>query len=207
MRKIGIYKGKEIDKEMITKIREIARLRYVAPVYNSSYWSIENIDDLAELHGISACNEILVLGEDWFLCYTVTKSTVEFLEWVALNNYDKRFDQALEMMRSMRSILIQNSDKRFKASMRHESSYPFYKNMLKRGYLKELSHSYDIDLCYGFAPERLKYLEENYSHFDNFLKSEEARKHPEYLTFIIHDIEFTVTASFKEYYKRLTKKR
>lgn len=64
MRKISILKGKDINEESIIKIREIARLRYAHEVYNSSYWGVENLEYLAEMHGVNANDEILVLGED-----------------------------------------------------------------------------------------------------------------------------------------------
>lgn len=206
MRKIEILKGKEIDEKKIAKVKRIASLRYDASVYDSSYWSLENVNNLAELHSVKIDDEILVLGEDWFLCYTVTDNTVEFLEWVALNNVEDKFIQTIEMMRVLKKIFLHYADKNFTTSMRHNGSYPFYINMLKRGYFNELSHSYDIDICNGFAPERLKYLEDEYLGLSNFLNSKEAINHPEYLTFILHNIEFTVTDTFIEQCKKLIKK-
>lgn len=205
MRTIKILKGKEINEEAIAKIREITKLRYAEPVYNSSYWGIEDLNTLAELHGVEPNNEILVLGEDWFLCYSYTENIVEFLEWVALNDIDNKFAQTLEMMRVLKNILIQNKEKKFTTSMRHNGSYPFYINMFKRGLFQELSHSYDIDICHGFAQERLKYLEDEYTCLSNFFNSEEAANHPEYLTFILHNIDFIVTDIFIERYAKTKK--
>lgn len=78
--------------------------------------------------------------------------------------------------------------------------------MLQRGYFNELSHTIDIDNCNGFAPERLKYLDEEYSSLDEFLNSEEAKQNPKYLTYILHCLDFSVTDTFMERCMKLTKK-
>lgn len=202
MRNISILKGKEINKEAITKLKEIARLRYAPEVYNSSYWGVEDLDYLANLHCVNPNDEILILGEDWFLCYSVTEETVEFLEWVALSNVDNKITQTLEMLKTLKSIFLKNSQKKFITSMRHDSSFPFYLNMLKRGYFEEISHSYSIDICHGFAPDRLKFLEDEYADIDTYLNSEEAKEHPEYSTFILHDTIFTITNTFVKRYTK-----
>lgn len=206
MRKVNIFIGKEITDEKITKIRDITKTRYSHPVYDSTYWSIENVEQLAYLHDINVENEILVLGEDWFLCYTVSENTVEFLEWVSLNEPGTKFAQSIEMMHVLRRIFMQHSDKIFSTSMRHNGSYPFYLKMLQRKYFKERSHTVGIDFCNGFAPERLKYLEGDYKSLENFLTSEEAQNHPDYLTYILHCLTFNVTETFVEQCKKLVRK-
>lgn len=125
MRKVNIFRGKEINDDIILRIKEIARIRYAEPVYNSSFWSLESIDNLAELHSINIEEEILILGEDWFLCYRVFENTVEFLEWVALNEPGAKFIQSIEMMKSLQQVFIQHNSKKFTTAMRHNGSYPF----------------------------------------------------------------------------------
>lgn len=206
MRKVDIFKGKEISNEIITRPKEITRIRCVEPVYNSNSWSLESVYNLAELHGINVEDEILVLGKDWFLCYRISENTVEFLEWIAQNEPETKFIQSIEMMKSLQKIFLQHKDKKFTTAMRHNGSYPFYLKMLQRGYFKELSHTIDIDICNGFAPERLKYLEEEYSSLENFLNSEEAKNNPEYLTYILHCLDFNVTDTFVKRCMKLAKK-
>ncbi len=206
MREVKIFTGKEITDEKIAKIREITKKRYPQPVYDSTYWGIENVEQLAYLHDINVEDEILILGKDWFLCYIVSGNTVEFLEWVSLKESETKFIQSIEMMNALRGIFMQHSDKIFSASMRHNGSYPFYLKMLQRKYFKENSHTVDIDFCNGFAPERLKYLEEDYISLGNFLISEEFQNHPEYLTYILHCLTFNVIDMFVEQCKKLAKK-
>lgn len=206
MRRVNIFKGKEINNDVIARLKEITRIRYPEPVYNSCFWSLESVDNLAELHGVNVEEEVLILGEDWFLCYGVFGNIVEFLEWVALNEPGTKFIQSIEMMKSLQQIFIQYSDKKFTTAMRHNGSYPFYQKMLQRGYFKEHSHTIDIDLCNGFAPEQLKYLDEEYLSLGEFLNSEEAKRNPEYMTYILHYLDFSVTNTFIEHCNKLTKK-
>lgn len=51
------------------------------------------------------------------------------------------------MMNVLKRILYEYRNKRFTASMRHDTSYQFYSKMLQKGYLKEFSHTLDIDYC------------------------------------------------------------
>lgn len=199
------FKGKEISEEKIAKIRTIASKRYSKAIYNSSYWNVETIEDLAYLHDINVNDEIVILGDDWFLCYTELDDEVTILEWVAVDNKEHRLIQSIEMMNTFNRILIQNKTKLFKASMRHDSSYQFYCKMLKKEFFNEQSHTLEIDNCYGYAPERLKYLEEEYSSLEHFLDSNEAKEHSEYLKFILHCLEFYITDDFSKRFIKLKK--
>ncbi len=202
MRKVEILKGKEITKEKVARIRKIAKKRYDTPIYESTFWDVTTLESLSEVHGINPDDEILILGSDWFLCYWFSKDTVEFLEWVALNIPSTKVKQTIEMMKELKNILLEHSDKKFIASMRHNGSYPFYLSMLKKGYFNEEYHSIDFDICGGDAPEELEDIDRNYLTLEDFLKSEEASAHPELLTYIMHDLVFNVSDSFVEHYKK-----
>lgn len=213
MRKIEIYNGKEIDKEKINKIKQIAADSYAIPIYESSYHNINNIDQLAILHDVYVEDEILILGEDWFLCYYVSENEVAFLEWVAISNVSSKFVQSIEMMNVFNSILFKHKNKRFIAEMRHDTSYQIYSKMLQRGYFEEENHTLDIYNCDGLEPIAIKILEYSCknleyddSHIKEFLKSTETLKHPEYLNYILHCISFQVTDAFSKRYAKLNRK-
>lgn len=106
------------------------------------------------------------------------------------------------MIKIFKNIFLENRKKKFVTSMRHNGSYPFYVNMLKRGYFQEISHSYSIDVCNGFAPDCLKYLEDDYQDIYTYLNSTEAENHPEYSTFILHDMVFTISDTFVKRYSK-----
>lgn len=206
MRNIEIYKGKEINEEKITKIKQIAANNYDIPIYLVSYHYIANIEQLAFLHGIDANDEILILGEDWFLCYAVSDKGVEFLEWVANDDTSSKFVQSIEMMNTFNSILFNNRNKIFIADMRHDTSYQFYSKMMSKGYFEELIHILDIYDCDGFEPETIKNLECNDSSIREFLNGDEVLNHPEYLHYILHSIYFQVTDTFSKRYSKLNRK-
>lgn len=206
VRIVEVFKGKEIDEEKIAKLKVIAASRYAKQIYDSSYWSVENVDTLAYMYDMDVNDITLILGEDWFLCYVILGNVVTFLEWVAVDNKNCKFVQSIEMMTALKKILIQNKEKIFKASMRHDSSYQFYSKMMQRGYFEEECHTFDIDNCAGFAPERLKYIEDDYSSLEAFVNSFEASSHPDYLKYILHDVEFMVTDKLLTKCSKLEKK-
>lgn len=206
-RNIGIYKGNEIDEEKLSKLKRIAASRYEKSIYDYYYSCIENVDELAYFHNISVNDEILILGEDWFLCYKISDSIVTFLEWVAIDNKESRMKQVIEMMNAFKNILIQNKDKQFVSYMRHDSSYKFYYAMIQRKYFKECMHLTEIAYCHETIPKEVKYLEDNYLCLEDFLNSNEALEHPEYLKYILHYLAFFVTDKFiDKYAKKRTNK-
>lgn len=207
MRSVKVYKGKEIDNEKIAKIKEIAKARYTKEIYETTFWSIENIENLAYyLHNISVDDEILVLGEDWFLCFTISDNIVEFLEWVAIDTKSNKLAQSIEMMNVLKRILFDCRNKEFHADMRHDTSYQFYFKMLQRGYFKETFCTVDIDYCNGYVPEQIRNIYYNYPGIETFLNSDEARNNPENLKYILHCLTFYVTNKFVEKCSKLTRK-
>ncbi len=201
-----IYKGYEIDKDKIKRIKEIAELRYDQSFYLSSYNNIENIEELSKFHGVNIENENLLLGDDWFLLFESNENYIKFLEWVALENKEKNIHQAIHMLSVFKTILIENKDKLFYANARHDTSYLFYESMLKQDYFEELFHMMGIDNCMGYAPKELNDLNIDILSYKDFLNNEILKKHPEYLKYILHFIGFCVTDKFIERDKKLSKR-
>lgn len=200
-REVNVYKGKEIDNDKIALIKKIAATRYAAPIYDSRYWSLEDVRNLAFIHDIDVQDEILVLGNDWFLCYCIKDNIVEFLEWIAIDDDSNKLKQTGEMLHFLKNLLLENEDKRFFADMRHDTSYQFYLLMKEKGYINEVFHDVSIDYCGGFAPEELKYLD----NIESYLESPASEMQSEYLKYICHYSEFLVTEKFTTFYKRLRK--
>lgn len=205
MRNVFNFYGRDIDEEKIGLIKKITAERYDKSIFDSSYWSLFDIDSLSHILDVNVDDIILTLGEDWFLLYSTSDSYVTILEWVASNNLDCKFVQIIEMLNTFKGIFLKFKDMKFSAYMRHDSSFPFYSKMLQQGFFEETFHSIGFDNCSGYAPERLKYLDEEYSGFDDFLVSDEAVEHPEYLKYILHDLQFLVTDKFVKKYEKSSK--
>lgn len=198
-RTIKVYIGYEISEDVIARLKHIAKSRYDKRIYDDYYSTIENIQELSFNHDLSPEREIIILGEDWFINYTISDSIVTFLEWVAIDNQDTKLKQTYEMMQSLKAILINNQDKQFTSDMRHDTSYQFYLKLKQRGFIKEDLHGIEYDIC--SAPEGVKYIDINYNTIEEFFESEEAKQHPEYYKFILHHLAFTVTDKFVKKYK------
>lgn len=67
---VQVFKGKEIDIDKIEKIKSITYKRYNQNIYEEYFSNIKNVNDLARMHDVKVSAESLVLGTDWFLCYT-----------------------------------------------------------------------------------------------------------------------------------------
>ena len=201
---VEIYKGKDIDDDKISFLKYIASQRYCKRIYYD-FSNINNVKDLAYLHGISVNSECLAIGTDWFLCYHEDNDFyVQILEWVAKDN-EKKIKQVAEMMQLFKNIFLQNKDKIFVAEMRHDSSYPIYLKMLKKGYFEELYNYCIID---SDAPPGIHKLSQKFNSIEDFLSSDIANNYPQYFKYIIHNIQFIITPNFiKKYYKSEEKSR
>ena len=203
--KYKIYSGREIDQDKINKIKQIASKRYDKPFYFSSYININNIEELSKYHGIKVEEENLFLGDDWILLFVNNENYIKFLEWIALDN-KRNIHQAVQMLNVFKDILIENKEKLIYANMRHDTSYAFYNSMLKKEYFEEIFHIIGVDNCNGLAPKELSTLNIDLFSIDSFLDSDEIKKHPEYIKYLLHFVGFCVTDKFIEREKRLIKR-
>ena len=191
---LQLYKGYEIDKEIIKVVKNISFIRYDKTIYDSNYKDVKIIEDLSNLYGVSEEDINLVLGNDWFLFYEDNPNYIKFLEWVAENNKDKKLTQSIEILRVFKNLLFENREKLFIANMRHDTSFLFYKSMLDRGYLNEIYHLIDIDCCFNNTPQEIIDLKEKYKDLDLALNNKAINE--EYLKYIIHLTGFEVTEKF-----------
>lgn len=197
---VEIFKGKEIDNRKISILKNIAYRRYNKQIYNEYFADIHTVEGLAGVHGLSIDNENLVLGTDWFLCYTESNNFVVILEWVSIDN-DNIIKQTAEMMSIFKKIFLQNKEKFFVADMRDDTSYVMYLNMLQKGYFQEFRHEYIIDCAapievYDLKNELLK----QYNSVEDFLKTNSSKDYSYYYKYILHHISFMLTNKFIKKY-------
>lgn len=199
---VEIFKGKEISKSKIEILKSIAYRRYSREIYNEYFNSIEDVKDLAYLHDVSIDMENLVIGTNWFLCYTETDYDVQISEWVSIDIGNK-IQQVAEMMSTLKKIFLQNSDKLFIADMRHDTSYVMYLKMLQRGYFQEFRHEYIIDCA---APNQVQDLKikfmKKFNSIEDFLASDVSNDYTEYFKYILHRLSFVITSKFIKKYDK-----
>jgi len=201
---ISIFTGKEIDRDKINKLKNIAYKRYSSNIYKEYFNDINCIDDLANLHSINTEDENLAFGTDWFMCYYVTDYAVTILEWISLKN-EFKVKQVVEMMTFLKQLFIQNKDKWFIADMRHDTSYLMYSKMLQKGFFKEIHHKCIIDCA---APKEVQNLKNKliyrFNSLEKFLASDVSNDYSKYFKYILHHISFKVTDKFIERYNKKT---
>lgn len=201
---VEIFKGKEINKNKIEILKNIAYRKYTQEIYNEYFNDINDVRDLAYLHDVSINRETLVIGTDWFLCYAELDYSVKILEWVASDNGDK-MHQVVEMISTLKKIFLQNKEKMFIADMRHDTSYAMYLKMLQRGYFQEFRHNCTIDCAAPSQVDNLKLkFSDKFSDIEDFLANEISNDYNEYFKYILHQLGFMLTDKFIEKYDKIS---
>jgi hypothetical protein len=202
------YVGYEITPDLIAKIKSISIQRYDSLIYQDYFEEIQTVEDLARMHDIKAKDEILILGEDWFISYSQQPIELEVLEWVALDNIENKMAQIREMLNTLKYILYLSRTTCLSAHLRHDTSYRFYQMGIRRGIIKPAIDEAFVDY---YHPEEMEQivdeLERKYKNLDNFFDSEEKDSYPEYEQYILHRVVFTVTKNFVKQYKKSQKQK
>lgn len=206
--KVKYYTGYEITDDIIRKINLIELKRIKEGITYIKSEPIETLRDLCRIHGTFPKEENVILGQDWYIIYSrlyEDSKEIEINEWVAINKVENKLIQTIEMLSAMKKILLENKDITVFATMRHSTSYKFYKSLLKRGYFKELSNRADID------EELPKYLEpikeelkKKYETLEDFLQNieQENIQDSHFGDIIHHLIIFKPTDKFIKRYKK-----
>ena len=129
------YSGTKIDDNVINHFKSIAKSRYDKIIYNNYFEDINNLNDLCNIHDTTVDEENIILCEDWVVMYAIRDHKLEILEWIAMDN-DNKFIQAKEMLNIFKNILLLSKGKYISAFMRHDTSYKFYLNFIKKGYFQ-----------------------------------------------------------------------
>ena len=208
---VEIYKGKDIDDDKISFLKYISSQKYCKEIYDDYFGNINNVEDLAYLHGTDVYSECLVIGTDWFLCYSDYNSYIEILEWVAKDNENK-IKQVAEMMKLFKNLFFQNKCKTFVADMRHDSSYKIYLKMIRKGFFVEIDNYCIMDSA--TPPEVYDELSQKFTKkfnsIEELLSSDIANNYSQYFKYILHHINFIINPNFIKNYdknKRKSKER
>ena len=210
MRKVEIYIGKEIDKEKIKRMKSIAYTVFKNFRLKKVFKTWDDINSLEPPYFVDINNEVLVLGEDWFLLYNIEDYAIKISSWLAIDNPLTKVPQSIEMMTVLKELLLKYQDRRFDGKLRHLTSYPIYKKMFDKGYFYETCHTVET-LC---APKRIErkydFLDDsapnNNELFEHFLTTDDGKVHPKDLEYIAHFIIFKVNPEFVQKYDTKEKK-
>ena len=195
--KVKHYQGTEITPEVIRKMNLIELLRQREGLTIFTIENINNLEELCDYHDTKEEQENIILGEDWYLIYTTYNDELEIQEWISINNVKDKLVQTMEMFSWIKNILLENKDKTIYSTLRHSTSYNFYKLFLEKGYIDEIYKSIDIE---DDIPKDLLSLIENRdnSSLEEYLDNEKKEILNDLPDFIFHNVEFLVTDKFIE---------
>lgn len=95
-------------------------------------------DDLVFNYGKYSGDIFITLGEDWYFIYRNNSGYIVIEEWGALRDTSEKIAQSVEMYNAFWQLFINNYDKKIKASLLQDTSYPFYLKLKENGYIKVL---------------------------------------------------------------------
>lgn len=207
MRKaIEYYKGYEINEEVIKRINSIEQIRINEGLTSITPEPISTLEDLCAIHDTLPEEENIILGQDWYIIYTKINYEIEINEWLAIGDVQNKLTQTIEMLNALKIVLLKSGNTKVYATMRHSTSYKFYRSLLSRGYLEEIS---DIANIEDNLPEDLEQIKNNlkrkYESLEEYLSNsnKENLENTDFDDFIYHFIIFKTTDKFRKRYKRV----
>ena len=144
--KVEYYNDRKITKEVLKKVNFIELKSIEEGITQFGMGYVKTLSELSNSHKTKAKNEHLILGEDWYISYTTKKNNeIEINDWISITKVENKFEQTIEMFNAIKKILITYKDSNIITTLRHSTSYPFYKKFLDEGYLEELIDEVDFD--------------------------------------------------------------
>lgn len=204
-----IYTGDEITKKEIKQIKSILKGYQHKGEQIEYNKKAKNINKLSIWYDSFPKEMKLVLSDDWYLFLSEKDSYVTLLDWYSKKGSEITFNRSLDMLKALKTILLQNRGKIFYADMIHTTSYKLYNILLKKGLLEEISHD-----CYptlNGQKEIQNVIDEldkisNPSTLAEVLETYETELSG-YLQYFYHTICFKPTDSFYEKYEKTLRQK
>ncbi len=191
-REIKVYKGHEITKEVMAKMKAIINTRFPwQKSGNRFYGDFEEIEELWEVYGSAISFITIVMGEDWFLVYETYFNEINICDWQSLDDGNVMIRQK-EMVDVFRSLLAENADKRFIANMLHNTSYRLFKLAEKKGYVECLDEEEFVTLLFPINSYRIR----NIAYYLISKMDEDSKMRKHFNRFIAHYVEFKAGPEF-----------
>ena len=199
--KVKHYQGNEITSEVIRKMNLIELTRQREGLTTFSIENINNLLELCDYHDTDPEQENIIIGEDWYLMYTIYNGELEIQEWISINNVKDKLVQSMEMFNSIKKVLLENKESIVYSTLRHSTSYRFYRLLLEKGYINEIDNNIDIS---DDIPEDLLSLVENRgnSSIEEYLDTECEEVLDDLPDFVFHNVEFMVSDKFVDRYNK-----
>lgn len=200
---IEIYHGKNTPTEVFSKMNYIAKQRnhYI-------YENITNIKMLCDEYNLKTNQTYIVIGQDWYIIYYIDRNYVEILEWYSIESVEDKFAQTIEMLKTIREILLLGKSSKVISCMKLTTSYKFYRLFLERGYLKEY-YSYKGLAELDEPNDMDKFLDKIYSKYETieeYLNDSKREIYLELEPYFFCEASFQVTNKFKKRYSILKKR-
>lgn len=194
-RKIEIVNGVNLTDFQVHQINSI----YLSAFVDYNY-SVERKEDFEELFDYLLKDITFIIGEDWFIVYSVEDDYIDILLWAAKYNSDNKISQSVEMYNALKTLFLRYYNCYFTAEMIHSTSYQFYLKMLEKGYINP---NYDFLKLYNLnLLEQLKLKIIGSDNVTNQVLDSGLFIRDERLYKVIHEVNFELTDSFKRKYCR-----
>ena len=202
-KKVKHYKGYQINPLVLGKVNIIDLTRIKENITMFSMERVKTLKQLTRNYLSEPNNTHIILGEDWYIAYTISEDELDIKDWIAINTVENKFAQTTEMFNALKKILLENAHCNIKCILRHSTSYKFYKKLLDEGLIEEQLDIVEFD---DDSPklEEIKYqILDKYDSLEEYLSDESREKYEEYHIddFIYHEVDFNVTKSFTNRYK------
>lgn len=199
--KVKHYQGNEITSEVIRKMNLIELTRQREGLTTFSIENINNLLELCNYHDTDPEQENIIIGEDWYLMYTIYNGELEIQEWISINNVKDKLVQSMEMFNSIKKVLLENKESIVYSTLRHSTSYQFYKLLLEKKYINEIDKNTDVS---DDIPEDLLSLIENRGNgsLEEYLDTENDEVLDDLPDFVFHNVEFMVSDKFVDRYNK-----
>lgn len=204
-KKVEYYTGNKITPKVLHRINLIDLKRIKEGITKFTIGRVKTLKSLCKQHETNPDCEHIILGEDWYIVYTnISDDEIDIKDWVAIHNVENKFVQTIEMFNALKQLLIKHSNCNIYSTLRHSTSYQFYKKLLDEGYIDVGFDIIDFDDC----TEELKQIKSKIlSEYDSLYAYLEDENRERYESdsiedYIYHDVSFNITNEFINKYKK-----
>ena len=176
---MGVVEYKKVSKAIVSRIKEMAKTRYDSNIYNKYYRNLK-------LDG-----KTVLLGEDWYLIYSIEDNVLSIHDWLSLNNGND-IKRMYEMRKTITNLVI-NHKGIIKCTFRHNTSYKLYKRLKDKGYVNTIDEYLFLDRNIDESIQNKIDSEIPYESPDNLKKLLIGDEYKEYYPYFLYETTSTLT--------------